>query len=138
LAVEARVASSLTPALSRVLVLGADGVVGRALELLLRSADSDVRFLDASYLDELTTLKGVGLVLLCPGFSAARRATLLTLIESTPVTQEIPILELVENPEHVRAGSRRLLPWPCRAEDLKRQINAALLSKSRVDRGEGK
>ena len=130
-------ASSLTPSVARVLVLGEDGVVGRALELLLRSADYDVRFLEASSLDELKTLEGVGLVLLCPGFSAKRRETLLTLIESTPVTVEIPILELAENPEGVRVGSRHLLPWPCRAEDLKRQINAVLLSESGAGRGEG-
>ncbi len=137
MAVEARVDTSLAPALSRLLVLGEDWVVGRALELLLQSADYDVRFLDSSSFDELTTLEGVGLVLLCPGFSAERRATLLAIIEGTPVTREIPILELAENPERALAGPRRLLPWPCRAEDLKRQINAVLLGESGAERGGG-
>ena len=120
--------SGLTPSIARVLVLCEDGVVGRALELLLRTADYDVRFLDASSLEELETLDGIRLVLICPGFSTEHRTTLLTLIESTPVAAEISILELVENSDSVRAGTTYLLPWPCRADDLKGQINAVLLT----------
>jgi hypothetical protein len=126
---EARVSSSLTPSSTRVLVLGGDGVVGQALELLLRSEDYDVRFLHASSFNKLRTLDGVGLVLLCPGLNAEHRDTFRTLAGSAQVTVEIPVLKLGENPKDVRAESRYFLPWPCRAEDLKRRINAVLLAR---------
>ncbi len=112
------------------LVLGGDRVVGQALELLLRSEDYyDVRFLHAASFNTLRTLDGVGLVLLCPGLNAEHRGTLLTLRESTPAMAEIPILELTENLKSIRGRSTHLLPWPCRAEDLKRRINAVLLAR---------
>ena len=116
------------PASSGVVVLGGDVVVGRALELLLRSVDRNVRFLTMSSLDEPKTFDGIGLVLLCPGLSAERRETLLALVGGTPAKVEIPVLELVENSEGARAGSKYLLPWPCRAEDLKQRINSILVA----------
>ena len=115
---------------SVVLVLGTDVVVGRALELLLRSADYTVRFVPTSSLDEPKPFDGVGLVLLCPGLSTEHRETLLALVRSTPAKAEIPILELVDKPEVERAGSRYLLPWPSRAEDLKQRISAIIVAGS--------
>jgi hypothetical protein len=114
--------------LGSVVVLGGDEVVGQTLELLLRSADYDVRFLTASSFNGLERLDGVGLVLIYPGLSAGHRETLLALVEDVPVA--IPILEPVRNPERVRTRSRHLLSWTCRAEELKRQINAILLAES--------
>ena len=123
--------SSLTPYLPRVLVLGEDGVVGRALELLLRSADYDVGFFHASSSDELITLDGVGLVLLCPGLDNKYREPLLALAERVPTAMatEVPILELTDTPKGARADSRHFLPWPCRAETLKRRMNTILLGE---------
>ncbi len=116
----------------RVLVLGEDRVVGHALELLLRSVDYDVGFFHASFADELEKLDRVGLVLLCPGMSDKHREPLLALIEGAPTakTTEVPVLELTDTPKDARGGSRHfLLPWPCRAETLKRLIDAILLAE---------
>ena len=138
---EAKVSSSLTPYLPKVLVLGEDGVVGRALELLLRSVDCDVGFFHASASDGLETLDGVGLVLLCPGLSDKYREPLLALAEGAPAatTTEVPVLELadtrVDTPKGAGGGSRHFLSWPCRAETLKRRINAILLAE--VESGGG-
>ncbi len=121
---------SLTPYLPKVLVLGEDRVVGRALELLLRSVDYDVGFFHASFADELVGLDGVGLVLLCPGLSHKYREPLLALVEGAPTAAtEVPVLELTDTPKGARAGSRHFLPWPCRAETLKRRIDAILLAE---------
>jgi hypothetical protein len=117
--------------LPRVLVLGEDGVVGWALELLLRSVNYDVGFFHVSSANELEKLDGVGLVLLCPGLSDKCREPLLALVEGAPTedTTEVPVLELTDTPKGARGGSRHFLPWPCRAETLKRRIDAILLAE---------
>jgi hypothetical protein len=54
-----------------ILVVGGEGVVGHALELLLQSADRSVRFLDYRSLDELKR----GLAdMIDPGYIADRTA----------------------------------------------------------------
>ena len=118
------------PTSAAVLVLGRDAVVGKALELLLRSADYNVKFLTEPSLDEPGLLDGVQLLLLAPGLSAKRREALLTLVSSMPVAVRIPVLELASNIKRAQVGTGHLVPWPCRAEDLERRIKAALLAGS--------
>lgn len=105
-------ASDRISASATVLVLGRDAAVGQALELLLRSAGCNVKFLAERSSDEPGLLDRVQLLLLAPGLSARCREALLTLVSSTAVAAKI----LVEH----------LVLWPCRAEDLERRIKATL------------
>jgi hypothetical protein len=115
-----------------VVVLGEDRVVGRALELLLWSTNWNVRFLTEPPSDEAGLLKVIRLLLLAPGLSAERRRAIVTDIRSMPATARVPILQLGYEPdglEEPQGELDRLVPWPCRAEELRRYIDAALLSR---------
>lgn len=127
--------SKSTPTTSGVvLILGGNWVVGRALRLLLRDAEYKVRFLIGPSLDEPGLLDGVQLLLLAPGLGAEFRDALLALVGGRPLAARIPVLELVDNPRSVGDGVEHTVPWPCRAEELKRKIKALLLNKP----GEGR
>jgi hypothetical protein len=117
-----------------VLILGGDWVVGRALRLLLRDAEYRVRFLIGPSLDQPGLLDGVQLLLLAPGLGAEFRDALLALVGRRPLAVRIPILELVDNPRSAGDGAAHTVPWPCRAEELKREIKALLLTKPGADR----
>lgn len=127
------------PAPASVLVLGGDAFVGRALELLLRSAECDVTFLTDPSWDEPRLLDGFGLILLAPGLSAGCREVVLASVGATPVAARIPVLELVSNVEEVpEVGPGHILvPWPCQPEDLQRRIKAALLTGSETSQDGG-
>lgn len=114
-----------------VIVVGGDAVVGQALQLLLRGADYGVRFLPEPALSlqgspAAGALDGARLLLLAPRLSAEGRQQILACVGASSTTT-IPVLELVDDPDGARDGSGRRLPWPCRTEDLKRHIDAALL-----------
>lgn len=113
-----------------VLVLGGDAIVGQALELLLRSAECNVRFLSEPSLDEPGVLDGVQLLLVAPGLSDKRREALLALVNSKTVGARIPVLELVSNAQGAQDGVGHLVPWPCQPEELKQWVKAALLAGS--------
>lgn len=114
-----------------VAILARDLVAGRALELLLQSAEYNTRFLVETVTYELTeTLDGVQLLLLAPTLSAKHREYFLNRMRSRPATAEIPVLELITAPDEAQAEQEALVLWPCRMEDLKERIEAALLSRS--------
>ncbi len=118
--------SERTP--TRVIVVSGDPVVGRALELLLRSVGYGARFATADSLDEPSLLDGVRLLLFFTvGLSPERREAAMSLVESTPGTAGIPILNLVSSLDGVQAGAKDLVLWPCLVEELRRQIEAALV-----------
>ena len=113
-----------------VVVVGGDAIVGQVLELLLRSSDYVVRFLDEPPLDEPGLLDGTRLLLLAPGLSIEGRKALLELVQDRPVAKRIAVLELVTNAQEAPGGAEHpVAPWPCRTEDLKRHIDAALLAR---------
>ena len=113
---------------AKVLVVGGDAIVGQALELLLQSAECDVKFLGEPFLEEPGLLDGFQLLLIAPGLSAKCRETLLALVSSTTVAQRIPFLELVSNIQGAQQdGAGHLVPWPCQPEELERRIKTALL-----------
>jgi hypothetical protein len=115
-----------------VLILG-DSIVGSALELLLRSADLDVRFLDEPSLGRTGLFDGVGLLLITPGMSAGLREDLMKLLGDRALAERIPILELTSDDREMKEESgRSLLPWPSSPEDLKRWIQEALLASNRT------
>ena len=108
-------------------ILSDNPLVGRALELLLESAGYEVHLLEAPVaLEAEGSLEGVDVVLLGRGLGDGRREDLLSALASTLETATIPILSFSPHPKGARAEEDRLVPWPCRIEDLAREIEAAL------------
>jgi hypothetical protein len=122
-----------------VAILGRDRVVGQALELLLRGADYDARFLGEPVMDKLgELLDGVHILLLGPALSAERRENLLDGLRGEPGTANIPVLELITPIGGSRNGHGRHVMWPCKTEELMHHIGEALLSTGHTeDRTEG-
>ena len=109
-----------------VAILGGDPLVGRALELLLKGADYEVRLLtelDAVRVEDV--LRGVDVLILDRGLSDGRREDFMGSLASTLETATIPVLSLSPGPEGNAAEEDRVVPWPCKIEDLVREIEAA-------------
>jgi hypothetical protein len=134
------VALAILPASAEVVILSGSVLVGRALELLLRGADYDVRFLGEPSLDRLELgesglLDGVRLLILAPEASPRCHEAVLALIGARTVEARIEVLELGDDRQdddrqEALVGPWEVLPWPCRTEDLKRRVMAALLDGS--------
>lgn len=117
-----------------VAILARDAVAGQALELLLQSAGYDTRLLVEPTIDESgELLNGVRLLLLAPTLSARYRDAFLKNMRSTPATAKIPVLKLVTAPDGAQVEQNGHVLWPCRLEDLKEKIEAALLDGSHHD-----
>lgn len=116
-----------------VMVVGGDVIVGHALELLLRSNNYEVRFLHEPSLEDGGPLEKAQLLLLTPDLEVQRREELLIHVRNSPVTRDIPVLELVNVLGGKRAKSNRYLSWPCRADSLKRRIDAELVRSDSPD-----
>ena len=110
-----------------VAILSGDPLVGRALELLLKGADYEVRLLeetDASRVEDV--LHDTDVLLLDRGLSNGRREDFLGALASTLETAAIPVLSLSPGLEGASAAEEdRVVPWPCKIEDLVREIEAA-------------
>jgi hypothetical protein len=116
-----------------VAILGGDPVVGRTLELMLERAGYDARFLNGSFIDKPVKLpEEVRLVILAPGLHYKGRERFLNSMENAPAAAKVPVLELVRASERERAARLGYVLWPCRAKDLKQEIEALLLAESRV------
>lgn len=103
--------------------------MGRALEVLLQGLGYDTRLIEESDTgkpEEL--LGGIQLLLATPTVSAESQERFLTSMRSTPATAAIPVLTLSTVPKRELANQTGLVPWPCRLEDLKREIDAVLLT----------
>ena len=110
-----------------VAILSGNPLVGRALELLLDSAGYEVRLLEEPEAFEVgDLLEGADVVLLRPGLSNNRREDFLRAMTSRLQTATIPVLALSPGPKRALAGVERLVSWPCRIEDLAREIEASL------------
>ena len=120
-------------------VFGADHVVGRALELLLRGAGYSARFVPETSIDDEQPrpLDGVRLLLFTAGLRIEQRQAYATFVENTPDASGVPILELVFSSDGAQARTGNFIPWPCRLEELKRRIEAALLGGSRSEERRG-
>jgi hypothetical protein len=105
-----------------------DRVVGQALELLLRGADYDARFLGEPAIEKLgELLDGAQIVLLGPALNAERRERFLNGLRGGPGTANIPVLELIPTLEGTRNGHVRHVMWPCKTEELVRHIAEVLV-----------
>jgi hypothetical protein len=114
-----------------VAIFGGDPVVGQALKLRLRDVGYRARFLDESLADEPAELLGdAKVVLLGPRLSTRRREVFLSSMRNAPATVGMPVLELVvrslNGARDRREGAVGLIRWPCRIEELKREIEASL------------
>ena len=120
---------------TKIAILGGDLMVGRTLEVVLRDVGYEARFHNGSLLkgsvtDEVTeTLEDVGLVILAPRMSAEHRSAFLGRLRGAPAA--VPVLELVTASDTLPSGREEelvgLVAWPCPAEELEREIEAALL-----------
>jgi hypothetical protein len=116
----------------KIVILGGDLLVSRSLELALRGAGYDARYLNGSFTDEPTELlDGVRLVIFAPRMSSERRKAFLSRLRGTPATAGVRVLELVTASDPSRNGHGAqvaLVWWPCLTEELAQEIEAALLS----------
>ena len=112
-------------------ILARDAVAGQALELLLQSAGYNTRLVAETVKDKpAEALDGVELLLLAPTLNAKRRENFLKSMRSMPATAKIPALELITSLNGAQAEQEGQVLWPCRMEDLKEKIEAALLNWS--------
>ena len=114
---------------ARVAILSGDAVVSRALEVLLQGLGYHTRLIEEFGLgqpDEL--LEGIHLLLAAPTLSTEYRERFLAGMRSTPATTAIPVLTLSTVSQKDLPDQTGLVLWPCRMEDLKREIEAALLT----------
>ena len=110
-----------------VAILSGNPLVGRVLGLLLDSAGYEVRLLEEPEAIKVRALlEDADVVLLSHDLSNNRREDFFRAMTSRLQTATIPILTL--SPDHKRplAGEDRLVSWPCRIEDLAREIEASL------------
>jgi hypothetical protein len=121
----------------KIAILGGDLLIGRSLEAALSGVGYDAHFLNGSFLSgsSLTDVPaerfdGVGLVIFAPRMSTERRKAFLSNLRGAP-TAEVLVLELVtasdDTSENGREELVRPVSWPCSTEELRRNIEAAML-----------
>jgi len=113
-----------------VAILGGNSVVGSALEVLLQGLGYDTRLIEESGVgspEEL--LGGIHLLLAAPTVNTESRERFLARMKSSPSTAAIPVLTLSTAQRVEIADQTGLVPWPCRLEDLNREIDAAVYDR---------
>jgi hypothetical protein len=112
-----------------VAILGGDTVVGRALEALLQGLGYDTLLIEEYGADKPEELlRGIHLLLAAPTADAESRERFLAAMRSTPGTAAIPVLTLTTVIRKDLADQPGLVLWPCRMEDLRTEIEAALVT----------
>ena len=110
-----------------VAIVGTDPVIGRVLESLLQTAGYGTRFVTYPVTDESCNMVAdAHVVLLLPGLSNISREGCSISEVSTAAATNIPILELIPEPDEVTSLRSRPVRWPCRLEQLRREIEAVL------------
>ncbi len=108
-------------------------MVGRSLEVLLQGAGYGTRIIEEPTPDyPHDSLEGIRLVLVVPTPSTESRARFLASMKSRS-GGPIPVLTLSMVLNRVLSDPTGNVPWPCRLEDLKNEIEAALLTASRAE-----
>lgn len=110
-----------------VVVVGGDSIVGHALALLLRGSGYDARFEALRTFDARRVLRETGVVLLAPGLNEWGQTAGPAAVVAACHDGGLPVLELVPATVSRSGEGHALIPWPCRPEDLEREIEAALL-----------
>ena len=120
--------------MTTVAILGGDSVVGRALAYLLQDACRETRLIeDPGTAEPAELLAGIQVLVVAPAVSTECRERFLAEMKSTPGTADIPVLTLSAVLKDVLADQMGLVMWPCWTEDLKKEIDAALLAAARRD-----
>ena len=110
-----------------VAIVGTDPVIGRVLESLLQAAGYGTRFVTYPVTDDPHNMfTDAHVVLLMPELSKISREGCLMSKVSTAAATNSPILELIPEPNEVPSLRARPVRWPCRLEQLRREIKAAL------------
>jgi hypothetical protein len=109
-------------------------VVGRSLEVLLQGAGYGTRIIEEPTTDNPhELLEGIRLVLVVPTPSTESRERFLASMEGKSGGAAIPVLTLSMVLNRVLSDPTGRVLWPCRLEDLKSEIEAALLTASRAE-----
>jgi hypothetical protein len=109
-------------------------VVGRSLEVLLQGAGYGTRIIEEPTADKPhELLEGIRLVLVAPTPSTESRERFLTGMGSVSGVAAIPVLTLSMALNKVLPDQTGHVPWPCRLQDLKSEIEAALLRASQAE-----
>lgn len=119
-----RLAARVAPA--PVVVVGGDSIVGNALKLLLRGSGYAARFEVARSFDARRVIQEADLVLLAPGLQEWDREAVLSSVETARPQEGLPVLELVSVTDYRPEEGHALVPWPCRTEDLEREVEDVL------------
>jgi len=110
-----------------VAIVGKDPLIGQVLESLLQAAGYGTQFVTYPVTDDLHNMFAhAHVVLLMPELSKISREGYLISKVSTAAATNIPILELIPEPDEVPSLRSRPVRWPCRLEQLRREIEAAL------------
>ena len=103
--------------------------MGRALEVLLQGLSFHTRLISEYGAGEPEeVLGGVQLLLATPTVSTEARARFLDSMRSAPGTANMPVLTLSTAPKKEPTDQSGVVLWPCRLEDLRMEIEAALLT----------
>ena len=109
-------------------------MVGRSLEVLLQGAGYSTRIIEEPTADKpQELLEGIQLLLVAPTPSTDSRERFLADMGSMPGVAPIPVLKLSMVLDRVQCEQASRVLWPCRLEDLKSEIEAALLTASRAE-----
>lgn len=120
------VTAKAIPAAAIIIVVGGDAVVGHALELLLRGSGYNARFEALPTFAADGTPLDAGLILLAPGLDERGREAVLTSVDVARRGGDLSVIELVPAMSSWPGEGHALLPWPCRTEDLEREVETAL------------
>ena len=118
-----------SPGTRMVAILDGNPMVARVLDLLLQGCGYETRLLEEAEPDRLEDLPldGVDLLLLTPDFSTERTKFFLSGIRSIPEMADLPVLIMLSSVSDVLpTPGAKTVPWPCRTEELVREIEAAL------------
>jgi hypothetical protein len=108
-------------------------VVGRSLEVLLEGGGYSTRIIEEPVTGKpQELLEGIRLLLVAPTPDTDSRERFLASMESVPGVAGIPVLRLSTVLNRVPPEQAGLVLWPCRLEDLKGDIEAALNTPSRA------
>ena len=110
-----------------VAIVGKDPLIGQVLESLLQAAGYGTQFVTYPVTDDPHNMfADAHIVLLMPGLNNISREGCPISKVSTAAATNIPILELVLEPDEVPSLRASPVRWPCRLEQLRREIEAAL------------
>ena len=111
--------------ITNLVIFGGDPVVGRTLELLMSDTEYGAKHLDENALNQPGALDEVEVALLGPNWNTRESEVLRQAIERFLPETRIPVLVVGSSTDGAQMDADLYVPWPCRAEDLKRRIEAA-------------